>query len=490
VLVRPRAPEALPSAEELGRQPPTARRHLTRRELASAYGADPADVAAVASFARDHGLRVVRSSVAERSVVLAGAVGDLATAFGVRLSRYSSPRGEYRGRSGTVKLPGALADVVHSVHGLDDRRQVHSQLRARDADGSRTGSDGTFSPTKVAELYKFPNRFDGSGQRIAIIELGGGYRPAELRAYFHNLGLPMPKITSISVNGATNSPGGSGDGEVLLDVEVIGAIVPGAELLVYFARPTNRDYLDAFRAAVFDKREPSVISTSFGARENEFTAQSLDAFDDVFRAAALRGITICAATGDSGYTDRDGMGDVVVKGAGAHVDFPASNPYVLACGGTTMHVGEDGRLDERVWGDRWSGTGGGVSQHYPRPDWQDGLRVPRTSYKFKGRGIPDVAGVADPDTGYRVRLRRNDVQGGTSAVAPLWAALIARFNQALGTRVGYLNPLLYESIAPLGFNSVTKGTNGKYHARPGWDACTGHGTPDGKALLEALRRAR
>jgi kumamolisin len=494
VLLRSRAPEKLPSPEDLGRQPPSKRRYLSRRELTAAYGAHPKDVAAVVSFAHDHGLEVVGRNGPHRTVELAGSATQMEEAFDVKLSRYSSPRGEYRGRSGTVKLPGHLSDVIQSVHGLDDRRQFKSQLRAHSATGSGNHhphrQHRSFTPTEIAKLYRFPAGLDGAGQRIAIIELGdGGYRPHELRAYFHKLGLPMPKITAIPVDGGTNSPGGSWDGEVLLDIEVIGSIVPAAELLVYFAPPTDKGFLAALSAAVHDPREPSVISISWGDRENEFTEHSRQAFDDILRAAAARGITVCVATGDHGYADRDGMGDRVLKGVGAHVDFPASHPYVLACGGTTMFVGDDGSLDEEVWGDRWSGTGGGVSAYYPRPAWQDGLRVPRTSYRFKGRGIPDVAGVADPETGYKVRLRRHDVQGGTSAVAPLWAGLIARFNQRLGTRVGYINPLLYE-IAPTGFNSVTKGTNGRYRARLGWDACTGHGTPDGTALLKALRRAR
>jgi kumamolisin len=299
----------------------------------------------------------------------------------------------------------------------------------------------------------------------------------------------VPRISAVSVDGAANAPGGGNDAEVLLDIEVIGAIVPGAELRVYFAPPTNRGFLDAVTAAVFDAREPSVISISWGAPEHAFTEQTRKAFDDVLRLAALRGISVCVATGDSGYSDKDGFGDVKVRGLRAQVDFPASSPYVLACGGTTLHV-RDGKLDEEVWGDRHCGTGGGVSEYYPRPSWQDKAKVPRSSNHdhFKGRGIPDVAGVADPDTGYKVRLRAGDVQGGTSAVAPLWAALIARFNQRLGTRVGYMNPLLYESIAPTGFNPVLRGSNGMYRARPGWDACTGHGSPDGRQLLKALKR--
>ena len=347
------------------------------------------------------------------------------------------------------------------------------------------------SPPEVARIYNFPTRLDGSGQRIAVIELGGGYRLAEMQAYFKGLDLPMPRITDVSVNGVVNSPGAGGpDSEVALDVQVIGAIVPGAELLVYFSTPDERGMIDAVNKAVFDGREPTVISISFGAQEDSFTDQAREALDQAFRAAAALGITVCAASGDYGYSDMDGMGSVRVEGVPARVDYPASSPYVLGCGGTSLKR-TDGGIHEVVWGDGATGTGGGVSECYPLPSWQEKAGVPASMNPsgFRGRGVPDVAGNADGHTGYRVyHGGRTHVQGGTSAVAPLWAALIAQVNQSLGTRVGYLNPLLYETIAPAGFNTVVHGTNGGYSAGFGWDPCTGHGTPDGTRLLDALRK--
>jgi kumamolisin len=484
VIVRPRSSVPLPSMEELGRQPLAERRHMDRRAFVAVYGADPADLAAVATFARSYRLEVLDSSVPRRSVVLAGRVGDMAKAFKTTFSRYDSPHGEYRGRTGVVRLPHDLAPVVEAVLGLDDRPQAHPQIRASSANGGAPAAARSFTPPEVARLYNFPPRLDGRGQRIAVIELGGGYRRTELRSYFSDLGLELPKITAVSVDGVRNRPGvhAHADSEVMLDIEVIGAIAPGAELLVYFAPLTDRGFVDAVTTAVFDEREPSIISISWGDAEFNWSEQARNALDQAFQAAAALGITVCCVSGDNGWTD--GIG--TKRG---HVDYPASSPYVLACGGTRLEA-RDGKLEEVVWNSGGNATGGGVSQYYPVPSWQRKVRVPHSHNpgRHRGRGVPDVAGNADPDTGYRIRLDGPELKplGGTSAVGPLWAALIARLNQHLGTRVGYLNPLLYESIAPAGFNSVVKGGNGGYRARLGWDACTGHGTPDGARLLAAL----
>jgi kumamolisin len=483
VVVRPRTSVPLPSADELGRQPLAERRHLDRRSFVRAYGADADDLETVASFGREHGLEVRESSAARRSVVLAGTVADMRGAFGTRFSRYASPRGDYRGRSGVIRLPHDVAPVVQAVLGLDDRPQAHPQIRA----SARTHAahhEATFTPTEIARLYRFPARLDGRGQRIAVIELGGGYRTSELHAYFSSLGLQTPKITAVSVDGVHNRPGvdAHADSEVMLDIEVIGAVAPGAEQLVYFAPLTDRGFIDAVTAAVLDEREPSVISISWGDAEMNWSEQARHALDQAFQAAAILGITVCCASGDNGW--RDG-----VAGGRAHVDYPASSPFVLACGGTRLAVGDDG-AQEVVWNADGNATGGGVSDYYPVPSWQQHVRVPHSVNpgRRRGRGVPDVAGNADPDTGYRIRLNDSQLRalGGTSAVAPLWAGLIARVNERLGTRVGFLNPLLYESIAPNGFNTVVKGTNGAYRARLGWDACTGNGTPDGDRLLAAL----
>jgi kumamolisin len=482
VIVRPRSP--LPTSEQTDPRPLAERRYLTRREFARQHGASPGDLAAIEEFAATHGLTAHGSSAVRRRIVISGPAKRMSEAFRTRLVRYRSPRGDYRGRTGPVHVPRDLAPLVQAVLGLDDRPQAHSKCHVIPAEHMKRGKHTSFTPKRIAELYDFPQRFDGSGQRVAVIELGGGFRRAELRRYFDGLGLEMPKIATVSVDGGGNRPGHDhvADDEVMGDIEVIGAVAPGAEMLVYFAPLSDRGFLDALTTAIFDPREPSVISISWGEAESEWTEQTRLAMDDAFRAAAALGITVCAATGDAGWTDG-------VTGRHAHVDYPASSPNVLACGGTSL-AEQDGGFAETVWNNHnGNATGGGVSALYPRPAWQKSVGVPRSrARKGHGRGVPDVAGNADPETGYLIGGGKADFGwGGTSAVAPLWAGLIACLNQGLGTRVGYLNPLLYEEVDRTVFNDVGRGGNGAYRARRGrWDACTGQGSPRGSALLEAL----
>jgi kumamolisin len=195
------------------------------------------------------------------------------------------------------------------------------------------------------------------------------------------------------------------------------------------------------------------------------------------------GITVCVASGDNGSSD--GVND----GAN-HVDFPASSPYALACGGTSLQASGTTITGESVWNDGAQGgaSGGGVSSVFPLPAWQDGLHVTPTSggnQPLTMRGVPDVSADADPETGYDVRIDGTDtVIGGTSAVAPLWAGLIARINAAKRSSVGFINPLLY--AAPSALKDITSGNNGNFAAGPHWDACTGLGSPDGAKIATLL----
>jgi kumamolisin len=353
----------------------------------------------------------------------------------------------------------------------------------------RAAGDTSYTPNAVSKLYNYPTAGTGSGQTVAIIELGGGFRASDLTAYFSKLGIsPAPSVTAVSVDGARNQPAGnpnSADGEVLLDIEVVGAIASKAKIAVYFAPNTDQGFLDAITTAVHDNiRKPSVVSISWGSAESTWTAQSLTAFDQAFQDAGLLGVTVCVAAGDDGSTDN------VTDGA-AHVDFPAASPNVLACGGTRLESTAGKISKEVVWnhGAGNGATGGGVSDHFPLPSYQNSAKVPVSvnPAHFKGRGVPDISGDADPATGYQIHVDGQDaVFGGTSAVAPLWSALIALVNEQVGSPVGFLNPALYAKGAST-LHDITSGNNGAYSAHAGWDACTGWGSPNGQALLTALR---
>lgn len=486
---------------------------VTLAELGARYGANPADVEAVTSALQQLGLTVTETRPESRRVKASGTIAAMSAAFGTTLSLVSSahPDGSgsvtHRYRSGGLSVPAELSGIVTAVLGLDDRPQARPQFRRLSAAAaSRTmAPEGTMAPEagpaaatagpltalQVASFYEFPAGTDGTGQTIAIIELGGGYTTSDLDTYFSGLGLATPSVTAVGVDGGSNSPGQSADAEVELDIEVAGAVAPKAAQFVYFAANTDQGFIDAISDAVHATPTPTVVSISWGQSEDQWSAQSRTSMDAAFADGAALGVTVTVAAGDNGSSDDPN------STSGVHCDFPASSPHALACGGTklTGDTSTSTITSEVVWNELANNEGaggGGVSDVYPLPSWQTGVGVPTIAGgTTTGRGVPDVAGNADPVTGYLVVVDgQQQPIGGTSAVAPLWAGLIARLSQATGKKFGLLQPLIYAGVtagaAAAGFNDITEGTNGAYQAGPGWDACTGLGSPSGTTLLTRL----
>lgn len=457
-------------------------KHLSHVELADAFGADADDVRAVKSFAAKNGFEVEKVHIGSRTVVISGERGRLAKEFGADLHVREIGGKKFHTRAGHLSVPASLEGRVVAVLGFDERPAASTNHRVH----ARSAAPQTFTPLDLAGLYNFPQG-TGAGQTIAIIELGGGYTDSDLQSYWSQLGISPVSVSSVPVDGADNAPTGDpngADGEVLLDIEVAGALAPEANIAVYFGPNTDQGFLNAINAAIHDaERKPSVISISWGSGENEWTGQSKFAFNSAFHDAALLGITVLAAAGDNGSSDGEDTG--------LHVDFPASSPWVLACGGTSLIASNGTIVSETVWNDGTNGgaTGGGVSNFFSRPAYQAHASVPFAPNHKAGRGVPDVAAVADPETGYDVIIDgQRAVIGGTSAVAPLWAGLVAICNQELGTNLGWMHSALYGTVAKHKvLHDITSGTNGAYSAKVGWDCCTGLGTPDGQALLKTLR---
>ena len=468
-------------------------RRLSREELRSAHGADPGELRRVVEALEAAGARVVDQDAGSRRVVAVGPARVLTRFFGTALQEVESISPvtglpvRHRQRTGPLSLPADVAEVVTAVLGLDDRPQAQPHLRAASPAAVAT----SYTPAQVASLYGFPSGTDGTGQVVAVVELGGGLSQTDLANYFSGLGLPAPNVRAVSVDGAPTATGveANADVEVALDVEVIGAAAPGAAQVVYFAPNTDAGFHDALAEAVSAQPTPVAVSISWGQSEDSWSVQGRDALDKVCSDAVALGVTVTVAAGDSGSDD--GVGD-----GQPHVDFPASSPYVLGCGGTRLEAGAGTRTEasEVVWDDLPHGgaTGGGVSDVYPLPSWQQAAsQVTRAGTDTAGRGVPDVAGDASPETGYQVLADGTEqVVGGTSAVAPLWAALIARLAQALGRSPGWLPPALYSGVMPgvpaPGLRAITSGDNGAYQAGKGWDACTGLGSPVGTVLLARL----
>ena len=466
---------------------------LSRKDFEQRHGADPDSIAKVEAFAREHKLTVKEKSAGRRTVILSGPVSAMNQAFGIELKQYEHPNGRYRGRTGAIHIPTDLQDVIEGVFGLDNRPQAKPHFRRRrERAGARAQAVSlSYTPPQVAAFYDYPTGVDGTGECIALIELGGGYTTTDLSNYWNQLNLTKtPTVSAVSVGNGSNNPTGdpSGpDGEVMLDIEVSGSIAPGANIVVYFADNTDAGFLNAITTAVHDStNNPSVVSISWGGPESSWTQQAMTSMDEAFQAAAAMGVTVCVAAGDDGSTDgvTDGLN---------HVDFPASSPNVLACGGTTLVASGNNITSETTWNElanNEGATGGGISDVFPLPAWQNGAGVaPAANANHNvGRGVPDVSGDADPTTGYVTLVDgQSGVIGGTSAVAPLWAGLIALINESIGRPAGLINPLLYQTASTADdFNDVTTGNNGAYSAGPGWDPCTGLGSPIGAQVAIAL----
>ncbi|OZJ06269.1 hypothetical protein BZG36_00790 [Bifiguratus adelaidae] len=449
------------------------RQPFTREKYQHKFGASDKDIEHMRKFADEHHLKVKHVHHAART----------------KIDNYDFERDgkkySHRYQSGALSVPQTYADLITGVFGFDTRPSARPLYHRRKASAAAAAT-GSFNPNQVAQLYNFPTQGNGSGQTVGIIELGGGYDANQLSQYFNSLGVsPTPVVSDVSVDGGSNSPSdpNGADGEVQLDIEVVGCVAPGAKIVVYFAPNTDQGFVDAITQAVHDTtNKPSILSISWGSAESAWTSQARDSMDQAFQAAASMGVTVCVAAGDTGSQD---------SGTGNNVDFPASNPYVLGCGGTFLQGKGNQITSETVWDDNptSSATGGGVSQVYSLPSWQANKQVTATGQSptaLTMRGVPDVAGDADPNSGYNISVDgQTTIIGGTSAVAPLWAGLIALLNEQLGKPLGYANPTLYGLSS--GFNDITSGNNGAYQAQQGWDTCTGLGSPNGAQLLNALQ---
>jgi kumamolisin len=521
----------LPDQEYWVKTPVGKRKFLSRAEFAARYGAAQTDLDRVAEFARSHQLSIREMSVSRRLVIVSGTVAQVSRAFSVELGRYESPTETYRGREGYIYVPNEIADIVEGVFGLDNRKMAQ-----RASNGGPPGAV-PLTPPQVAGLYNFPpgkQPGGAAGQTIGILEFGGGFDIKDINAFCKGLGLPKPSVQPVSVDSVTTTLSGLSDAssadpeeiEVALDVEVAASVAVGANIAVYFvADKSDQSWIGILTQAISGEglpqgwAPPSVLSCSWGWPELlspseapgipfEWTQQAITLVTESFSEAAMKGITVFVSCGDMGSDA--GVGD-----GAAHVQYPSSDPWVTACGGT--EITGISPLQEETWNDAMyppytGATGGGISDFFSVPSWQAGI-VPNSVNPpgtRQGRGVPDVAGNASSYSGYVLSIYGKQTTevyvngtlvgpsgayGGTSAVAPLYAALVALINAQLGFSVGYLNPTLYtigqipgQTVIRDINDGLSNGFNGVrgYTSAKGWDACTGWGVVNGSALLEEI----
>lgn len=468
------------------------KKEFSTAEFRKMISAEKTHIARIRAFAKAFGLTVTNVSAHKRTIELKARAAAIEKAFGIEMYYFSNGKQEHLGYANHISLPPELHDDVLAVFGLDKRpyglarRKPLKNKKAKSNLVSDTGAAlPQFTPVEISRLYQFPEDLDGSGQCVGLIELDGGYKVSDMKTYFSGMGIPLPEIVPVPVK-SKNTPGTSSDSEVVMDIQIVGALVPKAKIAVYFGTTDSDGFIATLQAAVHDtKNAPSVISISWGMSESNWTANEIKAFSNVLKDAQLKNITVLASSGDLGSANLYEFTDKV------NVNYPASDTGLLSCGGTMISKKTDPATKQVVWNEtRFQCTGGGISTVFPLPAWQAKAGVPPMypGKTVKGRGLPDVSAIA---VYYITFLNgKKFPNGGTSAVAPLWAALIAKLNQKLGKNVGYINPFIYSKQlkAKNLLQTITRGNNGAYKAKSPWSACTGLGSPDAPRLLAAFEK--
>lgn len=502
-----------PALPEPGNKP------LSKAAFEKKFGAKPADAAKVSKVLAGFGLRTDEVCLATRSLRISGSSEQIEAAFkpGLGIYEYSTKgRGEFRGRQGDLHVPAALDKIVLGVFGLDERRVTRRDdegpiaARAANEPAVRYRPHRPLTAADIEKRYNFPEG-DGAGQHIAIAEFGGAFLLADLKAYCDRQKRRMPRITNVYDglepdfskadidSGSINQEGFAM--ESMMDIEIIAGLCPRSNITVYWATQSQKGWTDMLMSVFKAEPLPVALSISWGRSEDkgDFSPAAVTAINLRLKALAHLGVTVCVASGDNGSSG--GVFD-----DDAHVQFPASSPYVLAVGGTMLKG-----TNEAAWwvkpgrqgtGSGGGASGGGVSKLFDRPHWQQELQIDSVNKGTKrGRIVPDVAALAGSPEYETVVENEAKACGGTSGAAPLWAALIARVNAKLprGKQQRFLTPLLYQKIdgeprGSLVCRDISDGTNNTssplpdkgYTVGSGYDAVTGWGAPDGMALLKSL----
>ena len=459
---------------------PKARNYLHRKDLDHFFGASEDDIKLIEEFIEEYQLKITKVDTLTRTIEITGRTVGFEDAFDVQMGVYESVgKATFVSYKGVLSIPSNLQSIIIHVKGLGypikvEARRPHKYVSSRKKSTSikQTG----YTPVEIAKAYDFPTRAKGKGQTIGIIELSGRYDPGDFAIFFKKLNLKLPKI----IYRGTSKDGSQelSNAEVTLDTEVIGAILPEATIVLYFAHTI----IDALKEIIRDEENnPDVISISWAGNESDYSQFDLDELNNLIFEASLLGITIVSAAGDHGAYN---------NGNNPVVQLPASNPFCLACGGTTIEI-EKGQITSEVAWNEYEGavaTGGGFSTLFPLPEYQNNAILRYPFQKYLTRGVPDVSANASMAHGYKSFFEGKDVIiGGTSASTPLWAALIATLNQRLKYRMGFVNKLLYELAGEDCFRQITSGNNQLYQSTEYWSPCCGLGSPHGDNLLKHIK---
>lgn len=482
---------------------PQYRKYLTPDDFAARFSPTVQDVDVIVSHLQSRGLAIVSVSPNRTLIEAEGTVEQLEKVFSVNINQYSIklPSGvtkQYLSNDRDPSLPARLAHIVESVMGLDTFAEFESKLK-KQKQATVTKPHG-FSPQEIATVYDFPTavnrnhkgtKFSGAGKTIAIAT-AESYNKADIDAYWKHYGIVRTgKLIDVNVGGTSKTA----NDETTLDLQTASSQAPGADIMMYMGVDAKfTTFTKVFNQIVTDNKA-DIMSISWGLCEEHTGIRQMKTEHNIFKQGAAQGIAIFAAAGDDGAYDckhdeeEDGGKDKdgkptkrpVVKYS---VDYPSSDPYVTAVGGTALNTSNGRRISESAW----TGGGGGNSDQWTRQSWQKGPGVPSGTM----RSTADVSLNASPSTAYSFYFDGKwEAWGGTSVSAPAWAALWAVIDEAASVRIGMPVETLYRvgdsTDYKNAFHDITTGDNGDYRG-PGfkagdfWDHPTGWGVPKGEAL--------
>ncbi|MBY8887608.1 S53 family peptidase [Streptomyces sp. PTM05] len=475
VSLAPRSDKALDTFVAQVTDPHSAQygHYLTKAQFTARFGRSDAEVAQVKDYLRSQGLTVGTVHSGNLLIDASGTAAQLEKAFGTKLSTYKDAKTgrSFYANDSAPTLPSAIASIVSDISGLNNHAQLTHAPVAKAA-SPHNGPNGGYTPAQLKGGYNVPSSYTGSGQKVALLEFDG-FQQSNISTYDSHYGLGSPAPTVQQVDGGSGALG-DGQVEVELDIEVINAIAPKANVTVFEGPNTDAGEVDTYQAIV-DSGIPTT-SSSWGAAESQRTTSNINAVDAVFKQGAAEGLGFYAASGDDGSDD---AGD-----GGTSVDYPASDPYVTGVGGTKLTVTSSNAWSKET---AWSDGGGGKSSVFKIPSWQTPVQQ---SQGGGYRQVPDVSAEADPTPGVSIYSQGTwEPVGGTSAAAPEWAGFAALYNQQAAAKgkanLGFANPTLY-AAGGTGFHDITSGSNGAYKAAKGWDFTTGWGSYNASTLAAKL----
>ncbi|MBV9390376.1 MAG: S8 family serine peptidase [Verrucomicrobia bacterium] len=470
------------------KQRASSREIIPLKEIVAKYYPPIAEYNKVADWLRGQGFSVEPAGKHNLSVFASGPIWMVEKVFATQFARVTFLGEEHTSAIVAPSLPTEIADPVLGINGLQPhlhaRRHQSWQSKRMPKLASNSFAQG-YTVSNILSAYNASGLgTTGAGQTIAIV-IDTFPDPNDLIAFWQINGVPQ-HLSNIQKTQVVSGPLPAPSGEETIDVEWSSSIAPEATIHVYAATDLYETDLDQAYQAIIDDLElnPTLgqMSLSYSLGESFIGPDQMLTDDMYFTVLAANGVSIFAGSGDGGARpDENGN---VNNADPVQVVFPASDPNVISVGGTTLLLNPDGTVISEV---AWSDGGGGISQFWSRPSWQNAPGAPVVGYRM----VPDVALNADPSTGFYVQLNgQNEVFGGTSVATPIWAGISALINQSR-TNLGL--PKLYsfnQNLYPLAgtdcFRQITSGNNGYYSAGLGYNLCTGLGTPNVTALINAL----